>query len=307
MKYLIVGTGGTGGCIGGFLAKSGKDVSFIARGSHLEAIRENGLQLISSRIGNFTLKNVKAYAMEEYEGSPDVVFICVKYYSIDETCDFLSRVVRKDTLVIPVLNVFGTGRVMQERLNCPVMDGCIYIYSMITAPGEVSQPTKIFKVYYGYRKGQIHSAKEVARKVHSDLTEAGIDAYFTQEIEKEALTKFSFVSPMGAAGLYYNAVGGDFKAEGVKRDTFIALVNEVKNLAETMGIALTKDIVEKNLKIMDTMTDDSATSMQRDVKRHRDSEIDGLVHRVVRLAKEYGAQVPIYEKISMWAKQKGIK
>lgn len=307
MKYLIVGTGGTGGCIGGFLAKSGKDVSFIARGSHLEAIRENGLQLISSRIGNFTLKNVKAYAMEEYEGSPDVVFVCVKYYSIDETCDFLSRVARKDTLVIPVLNVFGTGRVMQERLNCPVMDGCIYIYSMITAPGEVSQPTKIFKVYYGYRKGQIHSAKEVARKVRSDLTEAGIDAYFTQEIEKEALTKFSFVSPMGAAGLYYNAVGGDFKAEGVKRDTFIALVNEVKNLAETMGIALTKDIVEKNLKIMDAMTDDSTTSMQRDVERHRDSEIDGLVHRVVRLAKEYGAQVPIYEKISMWAKQKGIK
>ena len=307
MKYLIVGTGGTGGCIGGFLAKSGKDVSFIARGSHLEAIRENGLQLISSRIGNFTLKNVKAYAMEEYEGTPDVVFVCVKYYSIDETCDFLSRVVRKDTLVIPVLNVFGTGRVMQERLNCPVMDGCIYIYSMITAPGEVSQPTKIFKVYYGYRKGQIHSAKEVARKVHSDLTEAGIDAYFTQEIEKEALTKFSFVSPMGAAGLYYNAVGGDFKAEGVKRDTFIALVNEVKNLAEAMGIALTKDIVEKNLKIMDAMTDDSTTSMQRDVERHRDSEIDGLVHRVVRLAKEYGAQVPIYEKISMWAKQKEIK
>ena len=307
MKYLIVGTGGTGGCIGGFLAKSGKDVSFIARGSHLEAIRENGLQLISSRIGNFTLKNVKAYAMEEYEGCPYVVFVCVKYYSIDETCDFLSRVVRKDTLVIPVLNVFGTGRVMQERLNCPVMDGCIYIYSMITAPGEVSQPTKIFKVYYGYRKGQIHSAKEVARKVHSDLTEAGIDAYFTQEIEKEALTKFSFVSPMGAAGLYYNAVGGDFKAEGVKRDTFIALVNEVKNLAEAMGIALTKDIVEKNLKIMDAMTDDSTTSMQRDVERHRDSEIDGLVHRVVRLAKEYGAQVPIYEKISMGAKQKGIK
>lgn len=307
MKYLIVGTGGTGGCIGGFLAKSGKDVSFIARGSHLEAIRENGIQLISSRIGNFTLKNVKAYAMEEYEGSPDVVFVCVKYYSIDETCDFLSRVVRKDTLVIPVLNVFGTGRVMQERLNCPVMDGCIYIYSMITAPGEVSQPTKIFKVYYGYRKGQIHSAKEVARKVHSDLTEAGIDAYFTQEIEKEALAKFSFVSPMGAAGLYYNAVGGDFKAEGVKRDTFIALVNEVKNLAEAMGIALTKDIVEKNLKIMDAMTDDSTTSMQRDVERHRDSEIDGLVHRVVRLAKEYGAQVPIYEKISMWAKQKEIK
>lgn len=307
MKYLIVGTGGTGGCIGGFLAKSGKDVSFIARGSHLEAIRENGLQLISSRISNFTLKNVKAYAMEEYEGSPDVVFVCVKYYSIDGTCDFLSRVVRKDTLVIPVLNVFGTGRVMQEHLNCPVMDGCIYIYSMITAPGEVSQPTKIFKVYYGYRKGQIHSAKEVARKVHSDLTEAGIDAYFTQEIEKEALTKFSFVSPMGAAGLYYNAVGGDFKAEGVKRDTFIALVNEVKNLAEAMGIALTKDIVEKNLKIMDAMTDDSTTSMQRDVERHRDSEIDGLVHRVVRLAKEYGAQVPVYEKISMWAKQKGIK
>ena len=307
MKYLVIGAGGTGGCIGGYLANSGKDVSMIARGKHLDALRKGGLTLKTARTGNFNVKDIKACTMSEYDDRPDVVFVCVKYYSIDEACEFLKNIVKKDTLVIPVLNVFGTGGVMQERLDCTVMDGCIYIYSMITAPGEISQPTKIFRVYYGYRKDQTHESDEIAKSVESDLISAKIDACFTPSIELEALTKFSFVSPMGAAGLYYDAVGKDFKSEGKVRDAFILLINEVKELGEKMGIKLPDNIVQRNLKIMEGMTNDSTTSMQRDVARGGESEIDGLVHRVVRLARKYGAEVPMYGKISVWAKENEIK
>ena len=83
MKYLIVGTGGTGGAIGGFLAASGKDVSFIARGSHLEAIRQNGLVVDSELRGRLHIENAQAFDMESYEDSPDVIFVCVKGYSVD--------------------------------------------------------------------------------------------------------------------------------------------------------------------------------------------------------------------------------
>ena len=82
MKFLIVGAGGTGGCIGGYLARRGEDVTFIARGKHLAAMLENGLRVKSARVGDFTAAPVKAYTMEDYVNLgevPDMVFVCVKY------------------------------------------------------------------------------------------------------------------------------------------------------------------------------------------------------------------------------------
>ena len=152
MKYLIVGTGGTGGAIGGFLAASGKDVSFIARGSHLEAIRQNGLVVDSELRGRLHIENAQAFDMESYEDSPDVIFVCVKGYSMDEVCPFLRRVARPDTMIVPILNVYGTGGKLAVRMpGLTVADGCVYIVSYISAPGEITQKGPLFRVVYGNR------------------------------------------------------------------------------------------------------------------------------------------------------------
>ena len=108
MKYLVVGTGGVGGSIAGFLALAGKDVTCIARGKHLEAIRRNGLHLKSDLKGEHFLP-VKACTAETFEGKADVIFVCVKGYSIDSIKEVLEHASTPDTLVIPILNVYGTG------------------------------------------------------------------------------------------------------------------------------------------------------------------------------------------------------
>lgn len=108
MKYLVVGTGGVGGSIAGFLALAGKEVACIARGKHLEAIRRNGLHLKSDLKGEHYLP-VKACTAEEFSGKADVIFVCVKGYSIDSIKEVLERASTPDTLVIPILNVYGTG------------------------------------------------------------------------------------------------------------------------------------------------------------------------------------------------------
>ena len=79
-KYLIIGTGGTGGAIGGYLAKAGKDVTFIARGTHLKAIKEKGLRIIRPK-DEFVISPAQAFDFESYSGNPDVIFVCVKGYS----------------------------------------------------------------------------------------------------------------------------------------------------------------------------------------------------------------------------------
>ena len=309
MKFLVVGTGGTGGCIGGYLARQGEDVTFIARGKHLEAMRANGLQVNSVRVGDFNINPVKAYTMEEYSDTPDVVFVCVKYYSLQETLDFLKDIVDEHTIVIPILNVYGTGGKMQKELPCTVTDGCVYIFSLIETPGVIRQGAPIFKMYFGFRKDQNFTKEQEAllKFVEEKLKTAGVEAYYTTQIEKDALQKFACVSPMGTAGMYYNAVAGDLMKEGEMRETFLGLAREVEAVGHAMGLdyEVSLEIVSDN--VLKGLTQNATTSMQRDVMAGGYSEVDGLVHEMVRLGYELGVPVPNYEKISLWAKEKGIK
>jgi len=307
MKYAVFGAGGTGGCLGAYLEKAGFDVTLIARGKHLEAIRENGLTVRSKRTGDFNIK-IKTAAAGEYADRPDVIFVCVKYYSLEDAAGFINRVSDRNTLVVPILNIFGTGEILQEK--CPaatVLDGCIYIMGMIGEPGVILQPAEIFRVFLGFRKGQEQSLKTEVLQTVSDLKNAGIDAFYSEEILREELKKFSFVSPMGAACLFLDARGKDFKTPGKAQDLFFDLVREIVRLGKAMGISYEEDLVEVNRKIMEGLSDSSTTSMQRDVMDGKNSEIDGIVYRVVRLAKANGISLPCYEKISAWAEEKRLR
>lgn len=301
MKYVVIGAGGTGGSIGGFLSKAGKDVTLIARGTHLAAIREKGLGF-ETPDGNFTVP-VKACTMEEYQDSPDVIFVCVKGYSLDSTFSFIQRTAGSHTVVIPVLNIYGTGGRMQEKLpGVTVTDGCIYIAAEIREPGVILLSGSIFRVVFGLRKGTAENTIEkvmpVLSGVKKDLEHSGITAVLSGQIERDALQKFSFVSPMAAVGAYYNVQAFAVQAKGQMRSTFISLVMELKEISEAMGIGLPENIVEINLKIMDGLAPTATASMQRDMRDGKQSEIDGLIFEVVRLGEQYHVKTPVYEMIA---------
>lgn len=308
MKYLIVGTGGTGGCIGAYLALAGNDVTFIARGRHLAVMKEHGLMVKTSHRGDFVILPVQACTMEEYADTPDVIFVCVKYYGLADTIPLVRRVAGKNTLVVPILNVFGTGEIMQQELpGITVLDGCIYIFAMIAEPGVIAQPTKNLRVFYGFRDGQDRSLVSVAEKLEVELDRAGIEAHFSKDIRRDALQKFSFVSPMGAAGLYFHATASAFMELGEQQEFFIGLVREISALGKAMGVVFNVDLVAVSMKIMKNLAKDSQTSMQRDVAGGGTSEIDGLVHRVIVLGERYHVPMPFYTKVSAWAKREHIR
>lgn len=296
LKYCIIGAGGTGGCIAAFLAKAGKDVTVIARGAHLDQIQENGLQILHTD-GKEERIPLAAYDMEHYNETPDVIIVCVKGYSLDETVPFIRRIASAETIVVPILNLFGTGEKLQKELpELLVTDGCIYIASQIKEPGCVEMNGTIFRVIYGVRE------KEQLRKelfiIRQDLQDAGIDAVLSDQIRRDALQKFSYVSPMAAAGLYYQALAGRFQQTGDERDLFVALMKEIDELAAAMGVPFQVDIVRNNLAILDSLSETASTSMQRDIEAGKPSEIDGLIYEVVRLGHRYGVPIPNYEKIA---------
>ena len=148
-NYLIAGTGGVGGSIAAFLALAGKNVTCIARGEHLAAIREHGLRLHSDLKGEHTL-NIPACTAEEYQDKADVIFVCVKGYSIDSITDLIRRASKPETVVIPILNVYGTGPRIQRLVpGVTVLDGCIYIVGFVSGKGEITQMGRIFRLVFG--------------------------------------------------------------------------------------------------------------------------------------------------------------
>ena len=305
MKYAIIGAGGTGGCLGFFLKKAGKDVTLIARGKHLEAIRKNGLTIQKLWDESRETLPVKACTAEEYKERPDVILVCVKGYSMDETVPTIKKIAGKETVVIPILNIYGTGGRLQKNLpELTVTDGCIYVSANIMEPGVILQHGKILRVVFGARKPEEETEK--MREVAKDMVTDDLEVILSENIRRDAMVKFSYVSPIGAAGLYCNAVAADFQREGEQREMFKALIREIVALSHAMGIEFEEDLVERNLKILASLSPEATTSMQRDVIEGKRSEMDGLVYEVVRMGREYKVSMPQYEKAAACFREQGI-
>ncbi len=308
MKYAIIGAGGTGGILGFYMTKADRDVTLIARGRHLAAMQEKGLAVEKMWDGTTEIIPVKAMDMEHYDEQPDVVLVCVKGYSLEDTIPFIQRVAKPSTIVIPVLNIYGTGAKMQEQLpKLLVTDGCIYVSANIKEPGVLIQHGRILRVVYGVRnmstqKVNIKRGQEeildALKNIKKDFDDSGIDGVLSENIQRDALEKFSYVSPIGAAGLYYHATAADFQREGKQREAFKTMIREIAALAEAMGVPFERDMVEVNLKILSSLAPEATTSMQRDVMEGKDSEIDGLVYEVVRMGERYHVPVPMYAKVA---------
>lgn len=306
MEYLVIGAGGTGGSIGAYMTEAGKDVTLIARGSHLKKMQEEGLKMETTKKGNYIVNPVKAVDMEHYDGQPDVIFVCVKGYSLEETIPFIKRVAKASTIVIPILNIYGTGGRMQEKLpELLVTDGCIYIAAQIKEPGTIWQNGDIFRVVYGVRNKE--ELRPELFEVAKDLRESGIDGVLSENIQRDALQKFAYVSPMAACGLYYHVSAGEVQKTGEARDTFVKLMKEIDALAVAMDVPFLADIVTTNLQILDALNPTASTSMQRDIYAGKSSEIDGLIYEVVRMGEKYGVPVPTYQMIADKAREDGLQ
>lgn len=304
LKYLIAGTGGVGGSIAAFLALAGKDVTCIARGEHLAAIRENGLQLHSDLKGEYALR-VPAYTAEEYTAlvstsadyKADVIFVCVKGYSVDSITELIKSAAHEHTVVIPILNVYGTGPRIQRLVpGVTVLDGCIYIVGFVSGRGEITQMGKIFRLVYGAHRSTIVS-RETLEAVQRDLQESGIKADISDDIDRDTFVKWSFISAMAVTGAYYDVPMGEVQKPGEVRNTFIGLSQESAALGRKLGIAFKEDIVEYNLKVIDKLAPESTASMQKDMAKGHQSEVQGLLFDMIT-AEEQGIEVPTYRMVA---------
>lgn len=304
MKFLIVGAGGTGGMIAYKLAKGGQDVTLVARGEHLEKIKSAGLKVHTQWDDAIDAVPVKAVTAENCGGPYDVIFICFKWYSIKNALPIIETSADAHTVVIPILNIYGTGRMLQDELpDKYILDGCIYVAASKEKPGQIFQFGKIMRIVFGPRQNQ--EKRPALVLIAAALDACGIEGKLSDHIEEEDLEKFCYISPVGTASLYYGVTAGAFSAPGKARTMLVELMKEIGALGKAMGTPLPDDIVARNLKIAASLEPDSSTSMQRDVMAGRTSEMDGLVAEVLRMAERYGVSVPAYEKAAAAFRKRG--
>lgn len=313
MNCLIVGTGGVGGSIAAFLALAGHQVTCIARGTHLERMQQNGLKFHSDikgecllpvvpasdtrRISTVQAPFLHACTAEEFEGKAELILVCVKGYSVDSIAQCIVRASTPETIVLPILNVYGTGpRIAKSCPGVHVIDGCIYIVGFINAPGEITQMGSVLKLVFGARPEDGVSRQQLL-PIRDVLEEAGIKAILSDDINRDTFAKWGFISAMACTGAYYDVPMGALQKEGPQRDTFIGLTRESSALGKKLGITFREDPVTANLRVIDALAPESTASMQKDIARGHESEIQGQLFDMIKAAEEQGIDIPTYRMV----------
>lgn len=297
-RYLIIGAGGVGGSIGAFLSLSGANVTFLAHREHLRQIQANGLKLKSDLLGEHTIP-VRAIETNAYTETADVIFVCVKSYSLDSIAEAVNKASAPHTIVIPILNGYGNGDALARLVpSATVLDGCIYIVGFRSAPGQITQMGHIFRLVFGPRNGQ-QVSKDLLETIAQDLQIASITAEVSSDINRDTFVKWAFISAMACTGAYHNVPMGAIQTKDSEaRATFIALSKESAAIAKQCNVHYPTDPIDYNLSIIDALDPASTASMQKDLESNHQSEIQSLLFDLIDLGKAHGVDLPTYERIA---------
>ena len=294
MKIAIMGTGGVGGYYGGLLAQRGHDVTFIARGAHLKAIQENGLQ-VKSIHGDFHVQPAQATDDPTLIGPVDLLIFCTKTYSIDEAAGRIKPLVASKTTILPLQNGIDAA----ERIGAVVgtnhlIGGVTWISSAVEAPGVIKQVSQFRRVVVGELDGQ-HTQR--VQTIHKAFADTGITAEMSENILKILWTKFVFISTASSLGALTRLTMGQYRSVPETRVMMTGLMREVEALARAQGVELDEDVVQKSLDFIDNAAPQIKPSMQLDVEAGRRSEIEAMVGVIGRKGRELGVATPIADTV----------
>lgn len=288
MKIAVIGAGGIGGYLGGLLARAGREVTFIARGEHLRAIRQRGLD-IKSIHGDF---HVPARATDRPQeiGLVDLVLFAVKSYDTEPAAEATRPLVGPSTAVLSLQNGVENERILERILGRGrVLGGVVQTEAAILEPGVVVQSSPLRRVLFGELSGE-HSERGML--VEQIFRHAGLDATLVDDVEVVLWNKFLFICALaGLTALGGTPIGPVLQDEDA-RETFVAVMREVAAVGRAHGVRLSPSVVEDTLTFAQGLPPQMKSSLQRDLERGRRLEIDALHGSVVRLGRAVGVPTP---------------
>ena len=294
MRFAVMGTGGVGGYFGGRLAAVGEDVTFIARGEHLEAIRENGLSVLSP-LGDMEVVPAKATDTPSDVGQVDAVLFAVKLYDVESAGAAIRPLVGPDTVVLPLQNgVDAAERLIPIVGEGPVMGGIAYIFAAIESPGVIRHGGPMAKIVLGELDGRPGAR---AKNLLAVLTDAGIETHVSDDITRDLWSKFVLLAAMSAVSSLARLPVGPLREDPESRALLAAAMAEVVSVAVARGIAVPSDIIKTQLALVDSLGHEAKPSMLQDLERGARLEVASLSGLVARMGRELNVDTPIHRTV----------
>ena len=293
MKIAVVGVGGLGGYIGGRLAQSGQEVTFIARGERLAALRENGLQ-VRSPDGEFVIHPVQATDESAEVGPVDLILFCVKTYDVETAAAGLHPLIGPGTALLPVQN--GIAHLEQLRAilgNEVVLGGMAMINAHSPAPGVIERPGGPHRLEFGELGGE-PSARCLA--IAQAITGAGMEAVVSPKIAERMWWKL--VGVCGASVFCLMRANKGRVWDYAETPVLVRqIVAEGVAVAHAQGIALTPTLPDEMVKIANTFPPQYKPSLLVDLEHGRRLEIEAWNGALVRHGKAAGVPTPVNDVI----------
>ena len=282
MNVLVMGSGAVGGYYGAVLRHAGNDVTFVARGDHLAAIRERGLRVDSVTSGNFT---VDADATDRPDASlrPDLVLLCVKGYDNPEAIELIRPTVGEGTAVLTLQNGIGSGAQLADAFGQDrVMLGVTYVDAALEGPGHVREFGGPSRLVFGEADGR-ETDRAVA--VRDAFSGAGVRVELTSDVETALWRKFLFICAWsGMICVTRSPMSQILASPGTERMT-MAVLTEVQSVAAARGIELPDSEVDAAMESFRDAGEDSVSSMFIDLQAGKPLEIEVLNAAVARMGR----------------------
>lgn len=294
MKIAIMGSGGVGGYFGGRLAASGANVTFIARGAHLAAMREHGLK-IESALGSILVHPVNTTDDPASIGTVDLLLIAVKLWSIEEAALAAQPLIGPHTGIIPLQNGVDAVGVLLSRYGPEhVMGGVAHIAAAIESPGVIRHNGAMQKLTFGELDGR---PSERAEKLFAACQTAGIDTVLSKAIQVVIWEKFVFLSAFSGLTALTRLPIGPLRADPATRALFLRALQEAAAVGRAKGVELPLECAERQLAFGDGLPPEMISSMLGDLRRGSRLELPWLSGAVTRIGQELGVATPVSEFI----------
>jgi 2-dehydropantoate 2-reductase len=278
------------------LCKSKENVYIIGKGETLNSIKDNGITLESEVDGNFVVFPTLATENTYEAGIMDIIFVCVKGYSLKAAARAISPMVGDHTIIIPIINGVNGGSKLYSYLERgKVTEAVMYISAKVEASGVIKHTSKNTRIVISSNKNRpIH--KRYLEKVYNVLTKANIMCEVRKDAEVAAWNKYVFNCAFNVTDSYYDVKVKGILEDRMKFETFCNVVKECEEVGRSKGINISKDIYENSISALKNLSRKSISSMHRDVASGKKFELELFCGDLCRMGKDVGVPTPYTQK-----------
>jgi 2-dehydropantoate 2-reductase len=294
VKVVVLGAGGVGGYFGGRLAAGGSDVTFVARGAHLAAMRRSGLTITSPR-GNAYIRDVRAVETVAEAGRADLVLVSVKLWDTEAAASSLKPIAHQGAAIVSFQNGVQKDDILRRYVPAhSVVGGVCYIAASIAEPGVISHTGAMQRLVFGEYDGAVSTRLEAFLAA---CRKAGIDAEISDSIERVIWEKFVFLVGLSATTSLFRTTIGPIREDPEKRGTLLDVMREVVAVGRAKRVGLAADYAENRLAFCDTLPAATPSSMSVDLERGHRLELPWLSGAVVDLSATLNVPTPVNKRI----------